>query len=147
MHTAAPARFVSLISWAVSAALHTPLMGGAHDVTGGPKFKSCHHLASQRKLRCPKLKYESLEIIEFRGGPFKEKCITVALGPFESKVGYFAYYSREGGPRQVPRLSSLKHTAVYNPDNDLIWEYQTDWTRSASCDMRTFSPDVRMQTL
>jgi len=29
------------------------------------------------------------------------------------------------------------------PDNDLIWEYETDWTRSLS-DMRTFSPDVHM---
>jgi len=34
-----------------------------------------------------------------------------------------------------------------DPDNDLIWGYETDWTRSASSDMRTFSPDVRMQTL
>jgi len=44
----------------------------------------------------------------------------------------------------VRRLPSPKHTTVYNPDNDLIWGYETDWTRSASSDMRTFSPDVRM---
>jgi len=31
--------------------------------------------------------------------------------------------------------------------NDLIWGYDTDWTRSASSDMRTFSSDLRMQTL
>ena len=49
-----------------------------------------------------------------------------------------------GGPRQVPRLSYLWHTTVHNPDNDLIWEYEVGWTRCASCDMRTFSPDVRM---
>jgi len=30
------------------------------------------------------LKYEALEISEFRG-PLKEKCITVSLGPFESR--------------------------------------------------------------
>ena len=36
---------------------------------------------------------------------------------------------------------------MYDPDNDLIWGYETDWTRSASSDIRPFSPDVRMQTL
>jgi len=35
-------------------------------------------------------------------------------------------------------------TTIYIPDNDLTWEYETDWTRSASSDMRTFSTDVRM---
>jgi len=44
----------------------------------------------------------------------------------------------------MPRLPSLKHTTVYNPDNDLIWEYEIDWTRSISSVMRTFLPDVRM---
>ena len=44
------------------------------------------------------------------------------------------------------RLLSLKHTTVYNSDNDLTWEYETDWTRSASSDMRAFSPDVRKWT-
>jgi len=43
-----------------------------------------------------------------------------------------------GWARQVPHLPSFKHTTVYNPDNGLIWEYETDWTRSASSDMRTF---------
>jgi len=110
------------------------------------------------------------------GGPLKEKCITVSLGPFESEV--FTRYNCCWGPlwkqssplihcnccwaplkarqatlhitdakgdrRQVPRLSSLKHTTVYNPHNDLLWEYETDWTRSASSDMLTFPPDVRM---
>ena len=37
--------------------------------------------------------------------------------------------------------------AVYNADNDFIWKYETDWTRSASSDMRTFPPDVRMWRL
>ena len=50
---------------------------------------------------------------------------------------------KKGGARQVLRLTSLKYTTVYNPDN-LIWEYETDWTRSASSNMRAFSPDVRM---
>ena len=97
------------------------------------------------------------------GGPLKQKCITVSLGPFESKV--FTHYNccwgplwmqsslliqyiavavgplwkqdtshitvAMGGPRQVPRLPSLKHITVHNHDNDLIWEYETDWTRSA----------------
>ena len=38
---------------------------------------------------------------------------------------------------------------MYNTvtDNDLIWGYENNWTRSASSDVRTFSPDVRMQTL
>ena len=49
-----------------------------------------------------------------------------------------------GDPSQVLRLPSLIQITVYNPDNDLIWEYETDWTRSASSDMRTFSPDVCM---
>jgi len=56
--------------------------------------------------------------------------------------GYHIQLQR--GPGQVLRLPSLKHITVYNPDNDLIWEYETDCTRSASSDMRTFSPAVRM---
>jgi len=49
------------------------------------------------------------------------------------------------GPRQVPRLPSLKHTTVCNP-----WQlsYMRIWNRlntfSASFDMRTLSLDVRM---
>jgi len=39
------------------------------------------------------------------------------------------------------------YTVVYDADNDLIWEYETDWTRSASSDMCTFSAGVPMQTL
>jgi len=156
---------------------HTPYppIGEGPRCHRGPKFQSRRHLASQRKLRFPKLEYETLEIREVRV-LLKEKCITVIFGPFEStvfshynccwgpfwkqssplihcsccwgpfesKVGYFAHCSCQGGSRQVPRLPSLKHTTVYKPDNDLIWEYETDWTRSASSDMRTFSPDVRM---
>jgi len=49
------------------------------------------------------------------------------------------------GPGQVLRLPSPKYSSVYNPDNDLIWEYETDWTRTRTAsDMRTFLPDVRM---
>jgi len=68
---------------AVPVALHTPNWG-EHAVAGGPKFQSRHHLGPRRKLRSPKLKCESLEISEVRG--LVEKCITVTLGPFESKV-------------------------------------------------------------
>jgi len=77
--------------------------------------------------------------------------ITVAIGgPFEGRalnydvVGNTLRRLWKAGPRQVPRLPFLKHTLAYNPDNNRIWEYETDWTRSASSDMRTFSPDVRM---
>ena len=64
-----------------------------------------------------------------------------------SKARYFTHCSCKVGPRQVLRLPFLKHTTVYNPDNDLRWEYETIWKRSASSDMRTFSPDVRLKTL
>jgi len=53
---------------------------------------------------------------------------------------------KKGGSRQVLRLPSLKHTTAYNLDNDLMLEYETNSTRSAS-NMHTFSPDVRMYTL
>jgi len=42
------------------------------------------------------------------------------------------------------RDNNIIQYTVYNPDNDLIWGYETDWTHSASSDVRTFSPDVRM---
>jgi len=94
------------------------------------------------------LKARYLHITTAVGGRFENKVthlyIAVAVGPFESKVGYFTHYSCKGCPRQVPRLPSLKHTTVYKPDNDLIWEYESGWTRSASSNMRVFSPDVRM---
>ena len=38
----------------------------------GPKIQSHHHLAPQRRLRSPKLKYEALEISEVRG-PLEKK--------------------------------------------------------------------------
>jgi len=80
-------------------------------------------------------------------GPFESKVaylyIAVAIGPLW-KQGTLHITVTNRGRRQVPRLPSLKDTTVYNPDNDLIWEYETDWTRSASSDMCTFSPDVRM---
>jgi len=47
---------------------------------GGPtlpqklKIQTPHHLATQRKLRSPKLKYEALEISEV-GGPFQRKML------------------------------------------------------------------------
>ena len=82
--------------------------------------------------------------------------------PLESKVAYLyitgavAPLWKQGtqhitvakrAPRQVPRLPSLKRTTGYSPDNDLILQYETDWTQPTSSDMRTFSLDVRMQAL
>ena len=64
---------------AVSAALHTPQLGG-HAITGGQKFQSRHHLAPQRKLRTPKLEYEALEISEVRGS-FERKVHYSYFGP------------------------------------------------------------------
>jgi len=64
---------------AVSAALHTPQLGGAR-CHRGPKVQSRHHLAPQRNLRSPKLKYEALEISEFRG-PFEIKVHYSFFGP------------------------------------------------------------------
>ena len=38
---------------------------------------------------------------------------------------------------------------MYNTvtDNNIIWGYENNWTRSASSGVRTISPDVPMQTL
>jgi len=58
---------------AVSAALHTPHLGGPH-YNRVEKFQSCNHLAPQRKPRFPKLKNEALEISEVRG-PFETKVL------------------------------------------------------------------------
>ena len=44
----------------------------------------------------------------------------------------------------MPLSPSYKHTTVYNPDNDFLWEYETDWTRPALSNVRTFAPDIRM---
>ena len=51
-----------------------PQFGGPRCHTG-LKIQTRHHLAPQRKLRSPKLKYEALEISE-------------VTGSFESKVQY-----------------------------------------------------------
>jgi len=66
----------------------------------GPKIQSRHHLAPQRKLRSPKLKYEALEISEPRR-------------PFERKVlmnySYFGPLWKQGiYTLQLPRGVSLK---------------------------------------
>ena len=64
---------------------YSPIRGGT--LSQGPKIQSRHHLAPIESFDSPKLKYEALEISEVRG-PLKEKClcITIILGPFESKV-------------------------------------------------------------
>ena len=164
--------FTKLGLRAVSAALHTPQLGGPRCHRGFNSVLS--PLSTQGKLRSPKVKYEALEISEFRGaferkvlmhysyfGPlWKQDIYTLQLlfGPLWKqssllihysccwallKARYFTHYCWKGGTRQVPPLPS-KRTTVYNPDNDLIWEYETDWTNSGSSDKRTFSSDVHM---
>jgi len=57
---------------AVSAALHNLQLGG-HAVTGAQNSVPSP-LRPQRKLRIPKLKYETLEVNEV-GGPFERKLL------------------------------------------------------------------------
>jgi len=82
------------------------------------------------------------------GGPFESKVVylyvTLLLGPIENKVLYTLELPSVAGGKCLVCLPLLKHTTAYNPDNDLVWEYETDWTLSASSDMSTFSPNVRM---
>ena len=59
---------------AVSAALHTPQLGGERCHTG-TKIQTRHHLATQRKFqppKIPKLEYEALIISEVVA-PFERK--------------------------------------------------------------------------
>jgi len=65
---------------AVSAALHTPQLGGGPRCHRGPKIQSCYHFAPQRKLRSPTLKYEPLVISEV-WGPFERKVHYSHFGP------------------------------------------------------------------
>jgi len=89
-----------------------------------------------------------LHIASAVGRPFESKAaylyITLLLGPIENKVLCTYELPRVAGGKCLACLPLLKHTSVYNPDNDLIWEYDTDWTLSASSDMSTFSPNLRM---
>jgi len=85
-----------LLSFVLSPQLHysqrrinrTPCPPIAGDtLSQGPEIQSRHHLAPQRKLRPPKLKYEALEITEV-GGPLKEKCLYITvtlLGPLKAR--------------------------------------------------------------
>ena len=103
-----------------------PPIGGDPRCHRGPKFQSRHHLAPQRKLRSPKLKYEALEISDVRATverkvhyryPLKARYlhITAAVGnPFESKVSYFTHYSWKVGPGVSASLTL--NTTVHNPD-------------------------------
>jgi len=92
-------RTISLMSCASKIVLTEPYQPQSIHPNWGPtlsqgtKIQSRHHLALQRKLRIPKLKYKTLEISEAEG-PFKRKVLTadmtVALDQFESKV--FTHY-------------------------------------------------------
>jgi len=85
-----------------------------------------------------------LHITTAVGCPFESKVaslyITVAVGPLWKK-GTLHITAAKGAQGKL-RLPFLKHTTAYNHDNDLIWKYETDWTRSDSSDVRTSSPDV-----
>jgi len=76
-----------------------PPIGGA-SCHRGPKIQPCHHLAPQRKLRSPKLKYEALEVNEVKGTSERKVLMHYSyLGSFESKV--FTHYNcwgMFGGP-------------------------------------------------
>jgi len=63
-----------------------PPIGGP-TLSQEPKIQSRHHLAPQKKLRPPKLKYETLEISEV-GGPFKRKVLI--------HYSYFGPLSKQG---------------------------------------------------
>jgi len=76
------------VSRAVSAALHTPQLGWGPRCHRGPKIPVPSPLRTQKNGSIPQIEtYESLEISEVRGF-LKEKCITVTLGAFESKVAH-----------------------------------------------------------
>ena len=96
---------------------------------GGPLKKSAYALRLLWALW--KQAIYSLQLL--LGVPLKAKwpAYTVHYSCYWAplKARYFTHYSCKGGPRQVPHFPSLKHTTAYNPDNDLIWEYETNGTR------------------
>jgi len=90
------------VSRAVSAALHTPQLGGP-TLSQGAQNSVLFPLSTPEKASIPKVKYETLEISEGRG-PLTESAyalqllwplwkqgiytLQLLLGPFESKVAY-----------------------------------------------------------
>ena len=82
---------------AVSAALHTPLgalgahAGGHSGPWGGPRCHRGPKFSPIRKLRSPKMKYEALNQWNLGALWKKGLCISVTLGPFETKV--FTHYN------------------------------------------------------
>ena len=135
---------------------HAPQLG-VHAVTRGPNAVP-PSLSPQRKLRSPKLKYEALEISEVRG-PFERKVLMHyiyfgtlckqdinTLQPLQLllralwKQGTLNITVAKRGPRQVSRLPSLKHTTVYKPDSELIWQW------FPNCGTRTTSGTRRPST-
>jgi len=158
---------------AVSAALHTTPIGGGHAVTGDqnsvPSPLSPKRMLRSPKLKYEALEINEIRgpferkvlmLYSYFGVLWEQGIYTLhcCWGPLWKqssllmhysccwaplKARNFTHYSCKGGPEASASLFSLKHTTVYNPDNGLIWEYETDWTRSASSDYPTFSPDVR----
>ena len=69
----------------------------------------------------------------------------MSLRPVEiaSRAGWNGFAGRiwpAGRSLETPALN----TPLYVSQTIILWGYETNWTRSASSDMRTFSPDVRM---
>jgi len=110
---------------AVSAALHTPQLGGA-TLPQGPKIQTPHHWATQGKLQTPKFPNWNMKHWKSvkSGDPLKEKClyITVNLGSFESKV--FTHCNCCWGPFES-KVAYLYVTVAVGPiDNNVLYTLQ-----------------------
>jgi len=76
------------------------------------------------------LKTRHLHIANAVGGAFESKVaylyITLLLGPIENKALYTLVLPRVTGGKCLACLPLHKHTTVYNSDNGLVCEYETD---------------------
>jgi len=83
-------------SRAISAALHTPQLGGAR-CHRGPKMPVPSPHSTPEKASIPKLEYEAVEISEVRG-PFEGKVHYSYFGPLSWKQGIFTLQLLLGAP-------------------------------------------------